>query len=375
MPSSKPCLSFYFFLIASVFLTATAAAYGAQLQGADPVSLPTQPAALMDLIAQRNALEVGSLKPWRMVIRVHVTDASADGRTANKAGDTPPVTPSVVGAGKEIRIEEIWVSSLRFKTSYQLGDQAWQVYGGATGSMIVGQEAPGADFLSQALREFAGPIPNEKMRTAWVLKEKDQALGNAKLKCLSITGLNIKGEIRPTPGSTYCIDADKPNLRASANSFSQSQTVRNGLRIFEGQYVPEKVELTRNGTVVWRAELETLELMPQVDEEALIAPPDAKPVTRKVQISNGVAQGLLVSRVRPVYPRVAMSNGIQGMVVLQATIGKNGVPINLRVVSGNADLQLAALDSVRQWRYKPYLLNGEPVEVETTINVVFHLGG
>jgi TonB family protein len=374
MPSSKPCLSFYFFLMSSGFLTATAVAYGAQLQGADPASLPTQPAALMDLIAQRNALEVESLKPWRMVIRVHVADAPADGKTGNKSGDTPPVTPAVVGAGREIRIEETWVSSLRFKTSYQLGDQAWQVYGSASGSMMMGQEAPGADFWSQALREFAGPVPNEKMRTAWVLQEKDQALGNAKLKCLSVTGLNIKGETRPTAGSTYCIDADRPNLRVSANPLSQSQTVRNGLRIFEGQYVPEKVELTRNGTVIWRAELETLELMPQVDEAALVAPPEAKPVIRKVQISAAVAQGQLVSQVRPVYPPLAMSNGIQGMVVLQGRISKEGNPINLRVVSGNEQLQMAALDAVRQWRYKPYLLNGEPVEVETTINVVFHLG-
>jgi protein TonB len=60
---------------------------------------------------------------------------------------------------------------------------------------------------------------------------------------------------------------------------------------------------------------------------------------------------------------------------LQATISKAGGIENLRVVSGPPMLQQAALDAVRSWRYKPYLLNGDPVEVETTVNVVFNLGG
>jgi protein TonB len=60
---------------------------------------------------------------------------------------------------------------------------------------------------------------------------------------------------------------------------------------------------------------------------------------------------------------------------LQATISKSGSIQNLRVISGPPMLQQSALDAVRSWRYKPYLLNGDPVEVETTVNVVFNLGG
>jgi protein TonB len=62
-------------------------------------------------------------------------------------------------------------------------------------------------------------------------------------------------------------------------------------------------------------------------------------------------------------------------VVLQATISKTGTIEGLHVMSGPAMLQQAAMDAVRSWRYRPYLLNNEPVEVETTINVVFTLGG
>ena len=76
----------------------------------------------------------------------------------------------------------------------------------------------------------------------------------------------------------------------------------------------------------------------------------------------------------PQYPAIAKAARIQGIVVLQATISKSGSIQNLRVISGPPMLQQAAMDAVRSWRYKPYLLNGEPVEVETTINVVFNLG-
>jgi periplasmic protein TonB len=77
----------------------------------------------------------------------------------------------------------------------------------------------------------------------------------------------------------------------------------------------------------------------------------------------------------PQYPAIAKAARIQGTVVLQATISKAGGIENLRVVSGPPMLQQAAMDAVRSWRYKPYLLNGDPVEVETTVNVVFNLGG
>jgi protein TonB len=100
-----------------------------------------------------------------------------------------------------------------------------------------------------------------------------------------------------------------------------------------------------------------------------VAPP------KKVTISGGVMIGNLVLKTQPIYPPIAKAARVQGTVVLQATISKTGSIENLRVISGPAMLQQAALDAVRSWRYKPYLLNNEPVEVDTTVNVIFTLGG
>ncbi len=93
----------------------------------------------------------------------------------------------------------------------------------------------------------------------------------------------------------------------------------------------------------------------------------------KLRVSSGVAQGLLIRQVKPQYPTLAREARIQGTVVLQATIGKDGTVQNLRVVSGHPMLTGAAIAAVKQWLYRPYYLNGQPVEVDTQINVSFTL--
>jgi protein TonB len=94
---------------------------------------------------------------------------------------------------------------------------------------------------------------------------------------------------------------------------------------------------------------------------------------KKVNISAGVAVGLLVQKTPPLYPPIAKTARVSGTVVIQATISKTGAIGNLRAVSGPSMLRQAALDAVKTWRFRPYMLDGEPVEVETTVNVNFAL--
>jgi protein TonB len=93
-----------------------------------------------------------------------------------------------------------------------------------------------------------------------------------------------------------------------------------------------------------------------------------------LRITSVLAEGRLLFKPSPNYPAIAREAGVQGTIVLQATISKSGTIENLRVVSGPALLQQAALDTVKTWRYRPFLLNNLPVEVETTVNIVFTLG-
>jgi len=95
----------------------------------------------------------------------------------------------------------------------------------------------------------------------------------------------------------------------------------------------------------------------------------------RIRVSAGVQQGNLISQIKPTYPPIAKAARISGAVILQAEISKQGTIENLRVISGHPMLVQSALDAVKQWRYKPYMLNGEPVPVETTITVNFTLSG
>lgn len=94
-------------------------------------------------------------------------------------------------------------------------------------------------------------------------------------------------------------------------------------------------------------------------------------VPRKVVVSRGVASSMLRTKIDAVCPPEALRDHVSGTVVLHARISTRGTVGALRVISGPASLQRAALDAVRQWTYRPYLLNNAPVEVETTINFVF----
>jgi protein TonB len=96
---------------------------------------------------------------------------------------------------------------------------------------------------------------------------------------------------------------------------------------------------------------------------------------QRVRVSQGVTEGLLLHQVKPTYPPLARQARIQGQVVLEAIIAKDGTIQNLRLVQGHPMLAPSAIEAVKQWRYKPYILNGEPVEVSTTITVNFTLAG
>ena len=96
-------------------------------------------------------------------------------------------------------------------------------------------------------------------------------------------------------------------------------------------------------------------------------------VPQRIRISQGVTRGLLIHREEPTYPPLARAARVQGEVVLSAVIDTNGQIQNLQLVSGHPMLVPSAITAVKQWRYKPYLLNGQPVEVETTITVIFTL--
>jgi periplasmic protein TonB len=117
---------------------------------------------------------------------------------------------------------------------------------------------------------------------------------------------------------------------------------------------------------------ESVEVTAKAEPGTRSAPPNAAP--HRIRVGGLVQAGKLIEQKKPDYPESARMRGIEGAVLLEAVISMEGIPLNWKVLSSpDPDLSQAAIDAVRQWRYEPTLLNGEPIEVVTTISVRFRL--
>jgi TonB family protein len=167
------------------------------------------------------------------------------------------------------------------------------------------------------------------------------------------------------------------------------------------EYPPDEVKsftlhFTPKGNLIWDedsiglsvygkhylADLPVAQPVPVKESEgATIASPEKSPATaevgtpQRIRVSSGVSTGLLIYKTTPNYPPLALQARIQGAVVLLAEISKEGTIQSLQVISGHPMLVPAAIEAVKEWRYNPYLLNGEPVAVETEVLLNFSLSG
>ena len=157
---------------------------------------------------------------------------------------------------------------------------------------------------------------------------------------------------------------------AFVNPFTPPKIIPNSVATADHEPPPADMglaPLAREGGGLWTGLPESI---------GRAAPPQVHVAhSTKLAISSGVMEGHKLSGAEPRYPTIAIAARVQGTVVLAATISKSGAIENLHVVSGPPMLTAAAEQAVQTWRYRPYLLNGAPVEVETTVRVLFRLGG
>jgi TonB family protein len=216
------------------------------------------------------------------------------------------------------------------------------------------------------------PLPYPAALDNMTFTSKVVSIGESKLECISE---NPKAATNSSLLWSYCLDQSLPIIRISTNSYGQ-KTIWSGVVQMYGHYIAKQVRVgAGKQDPLVTAEIEQLDPQLGIEEAALAPPPDAKPFVRKVIISSGVTQGRRISGDDPEYPPTARSVRTGGTVVLKVTISKEGEVKDVEVVSGPSVLQSSAVKAVRTWRYRPYLLEGEPVQVETTVNIVFNLGG
>jgi TonB family protein len=393
---------------------ATPEATASTTQSATP-SLPSDPAALLQLAADANGLHAPTLQPWHIRASWQTLDADKHVK-------------------QEGTWEEWWAGEKKFKIAITSGDASRTTWGTDDGIFEVkvagtqppadapaapsapsGMSAavfsvwpsdlPAADFRMRALLLHPVPAITPAALSHVRLQESPFQEGNLSLQCVIEAFVMPDGSFHQTydaggkPHPTiqrYCFDGNPPMVRIA--SAPGEVTTFNSLIRFQGQYLARNIRVVhtdleehskndnyiRNTTREYAPaqesdiHIDTAAILDPVTDADFVPPPTAAKQSTvdigMVALSSGVMAGRRISGSLPAYPADARHFlHSEGTVVLQAKILKDGTVGDLKVISGPLALQQASLDAVKNWRYTPYLLNGEPVEVQTQINVYFSL--
>ena len=182
--------------------------------------------------------------------------------------------------------------------------------------------------------------------------------------------------LTPSPASPPRV-APQPEIKSTSNLTENGQVIqpRSIPRTIEQVtevVPPPSVDLGGAGVVGTGTRSALNSVLNLIGEGVRSVTPPAPTVTRPLRVSR-MMEGNLIYRVEPRYPPVAIQTRIQGDVILQAVISRSGTIENLQLVSGHPMLVRAAMDAVRQWRYRPYVLNDEAIDFETQVTVKFIL--
>jgi hypothetical protein len=342
--------------------TPAAQTLAAQTSPAADAGLPKEPAALLAAAAPLYDFTAADVKPWHLKASYQVSDDKG-----NSEGDGI--------------FEYWWVSPEVNRQTWTRGDSShseWQMGEKKYASRNTGK--PLRYFEFKLMDALLSPLPGarETDPANYRLEREMVPLGDIKLPCIMVTPIMVHpGQLAQSPMGlfpTYCFDPKLPALRVT---YSMGNLIQEFNRIakVQNRYLPREVEFYQGKQKILSATVDSVSNLDPADP-ALTAPPDI-PLTPvgKVNVAGGMAQGMLLNKVVPVYPQDAKDAHVSGKVVLQALIGTDGAVHDLRVISAPwPSLAASSLWSVSHWQYRPYLLNGQPVEVETTVNVVFSLG-
>jgi TonB family protein len=245
-----------------------------------------------------------------------------------------------------------------------------------------GQPFVQAFFERELLAAFTRPIPSRQALDGLDFKEKSNKFGSVTLDCVEtirkLTPIQ-SGAISQYPipwrddKTTYCVSPDQHLLRIS-ESFPGLNFVYNQFETFAGRPVPHTIALSLSRVLRGKFVIDSLEAWTP-DDAVFVPPPDRSPQAPPDVVSGAVIAGSVLSKTTPMYPSWAKANHIAGSVVLAATITPEGTISDVQVVtSPDQSLTTASLDAVKSWKYKPYLLDGKPVAVDTLVTVTFSFG-
>jgi TonB family protein len=267
-------------------------------------------------------------------------------------------------------VEMFLVSDTKYRGIFTTSAASANIFGTSLGVMRSGDlkaRSALARFLSQ---EYLGPLPAEKDVSRLDVDQGRKLVNGIALRCFAFREkFNIAvGE------ATACVDPHTSSLQLVKPISGIEEDRFENQMLFDGTYIPRDIEIRVHGNLIASAHLDVVEELAPVVDAVFTPPPDAKPLTARDTPAEDVVKGILIKKVEPEYPKKLKKAKIQGTVVLKIKIGKDGLPKDFEGVSGPPELQQEVIKAVRQWVYQPFMLYGEPIEVDSTITSVFKLG-
>jgi TonB family protein len=338
----------------------------AQTAAAPPQSLPNDPRAILAAAAPFYDFSDPTLKPFHIKATYQLYDQT--------------------GKPEEKGAWEYWhVSSKEFRSSWTRADAARTDWRTADGALYRKESGKAPRYFERNIaNSIFSPLPAEAMLNSGRLRLDVQnvPVGGQTMPCVvTIQQSIVDGRPQAAPSSAdnrYCFDPSSHALLVSVSSTVGAEYRQ--IAKSQNHYIPREVNIFAGNIKLFALSIDTIDGVSEADaamtpaaDAVLVSP--AIPRAGGGDLAAGVAVGRLVKKVPPDYPDVAKMARVQGEVVLAAVITKEGRIKDLEVlVTPSPMLTEPALDAVKRWEYAPYLLNGEPVEVETIIDVYFALG-
>jgi TonB family protein len=318
----------------------------------DTLTMPTDPAAILAAAAKVNGLSGPVPRPWHLRVSYQIFDDR--------------------GRSKDSGVyEELWVSDKKYKRSYASSSFTQTDFATNRGLYRSGNHSwPGPQEI-MLRTELFDPIPSALNLSGFRLESKHRSVDKVKFQCIT-----LKGDWIFSYNDAYCFQPDKPILRFTSAAGGSSATSYDDIFMFQGHFLARNIRVMNAGKPRLVLHIDSIEEETTVNDSDLTPPPDAVLIPAgKVAIPEKTMTVLLLRQVTPHYPANARSAHIAGIVVLQITIGKDGHVTRAQAISGPSELWKASTDAVLNWEYRPFLIAGEPTEVETTSPIIFTLEG
>jgi len=321
--------------------------------------VPRDPKELLLAAAQVNGLEAPGLKPWHILVSYDKFDRDGDN----------------VDSGT---YEEFWVGASQYRLTYTSHDFTQTDFATENGLFRTGNDKWPGELQTRVRDEFVRPMFREMDFDYSKPEREKRDFGKVKLPCVMLrrpeTGyMTVAGGAR----AGFCFEPDSLILRYSKGGMGRStiwdQTLYSRIMQFQDRYVAGDVEVTQGGKPYLKLHLEKLESIPSPNPTDFIPPPTAVAIDSKPIIpdSRVLMLDYLVHEELPQYPKSIRPPG--GEAVVEYRINKEGRVTAVQFVEGNSQMQKGLEEALKKFVYRPFLVRGEPVEVEVKQKFVYEI--